>query len=84
LEGGEGFVLKNGSNGFEVSADGKTYIPAASVALDGNELTILAEQPFQFVRYGVIYYTNETDFSKHITVYNTEGNPLDQFILEIP
>ena len=83
LTGGSGFVLANGKNGFEVSADGKTYVPADQVDLDGNELTVVASQPFSYIRYGVIYYTAEPDFGKHVTVYNTEGNPLDQFILHV-
>ena len=83
LTGGSAFLLKNGANGFEVSADGLRFIPADQVELDGDTLTILSAEPINYVRYGVIYYDGETDFSKHVTVYNAEGNPLDQFTLKI-
>ena len=83
LTGGSGFELRNGINGFEVSADGITYVPILQTLLEDDTLTILAEQPFHYLRYGVIYYPGVTDFTKHITLWNTEGNPMDQFILQI-
>lgn len=83
LEGGSGFFLQNGKNGFEVSEDGKLFVPAADVQLTENELTVIAEIPIRYVRYGVIFYENEPDFAKHITVYNHEGNPMDQFLLSV-
>lgn len=83
LEGGSGFSLQNGKNGFEVSTDGNTFIPATDVQLTGNELFVIAETPIRYVRYGVIFYAGEPDFAKHITVYNAEGNPMDQFLLYI-
>jgi sialate O-acetylesterase len=83
LSGGSEFLLKNGANGFEVSVDGKTFVPATGALIDGNTLNILSNETINYVRYGVIYYDGETDFTKHVTVYNAEGNPLDQFTIKI-
>ena len=79
LEGGDGFVRKNYGRGFDTSSDGLTYTPAAKVTLEGNRLTVFAEAPIKAVRYGVRFYPNEPDFKKHLSIYNVEGNPLDQF-----
>ena len=82
LTGGSSFELRNGARGFEVSADGTTYVPAAGVELNGDTLLVSSDGPIRLVRYGVIYYDTETaDFSKHLTVFNAEGNPLDQFVI---
>ncbi len=82
LTGGSSFELRNGARGFEVSADGTTYVPAAGVELNGDTLLVSSDGPIRLVRYGVIYYDTETaDFTKHLTVFNAEGNPLDQFVI---
>lgn len=80
LAGGAGFVLKNEGRGFETSQDGTSYQPAKQVLLDGNQLTVCSEHPIVKVRYGVRHYADESDFTKHLSLYNTDGNPLDQFI----
>ncbi len=82
LTGGSSFELRNGARGFEVSSDGTTYVPASGVELNVDTLLVSSDSPIRSVRYGVIYYDTETaDFSKHLTVFNAEGNPLDQFVI---
>ncbi|MBE6634371.1 MAG: sialate O-acetylesterase [Ruminococcaceae bacterium] len=83
LTGGDGFELRNGINGFQVSTDGEKWFAIEQADIDGNVLTLVAAEPFRYIRYGVIYYPTLLDFSKHVTVYNTDGNPLDQFILQV-
>lgn len=83
LDGGDGFELRNGTNGIEISEDGINFVQASAAAIDGNKLTVMGNIPINYLRYGVIYYDGETDFSKHVTVYNSEGNPLDQFRLKL-
>ena len=82
LAGGSSFELRNGKNGFEVSSDGTTFVPAAGVVLNGDTLLVSSDTQIRSVRYGVIYYEDEkTDFTRHLSVFNAEGNPLDQFVI---
>mgnify|MGYP003324819673 CR=1 FL=1 len=74
----------NGTNGFEVYVNNK-YTYNCNVTINGNKLTITADGEITKVRYG--YQCNMTeeimnDVSKMVTVYDTDGFPLDLFLIE--
>ena len=76
-------ILKNGNNGFEVCINGKfTY--NCKVSIDGNKLTIIADGDITQVRYGYTCNMTEeimSDVSKMVTVYDSNGFPLDLFLI---
>ena len=76
-------TLRNGTNSFEVFVDG-TYTNNCNVTVSGNELTITASGTITKVRYGydcVMTDEIKQDVSKMVTVYDTNGFPLDLFII---
>ena len=81
----ENVILKNGKNGFEVKNSlGWSY--DVSVSVTGNEITISSDKDFTSVRYGyTVQITNEIreDVSKFVTVFDTEGYPMDLFNIEV-
>ena len=78
-------TLVNGSNGFEVCVSGK-WSYNCTVTIEGSKITITAPVGIiTKVRYG--YQCNMTDeikadVSKMVTVYDTNGFPLDLFLIE--
>ena len=76
--------LVNGSNGFEVS-DGNKYQYDCTTICENNKITIYAAFPIQALRYGyTCKMTTEikNDVSKMVTVYDSDNNPLDLFVIE--
>lgn len=79
-------MLKNGGNGFEVKTSlGWEY--NVSVSAEGNVLTVTSEKDFTQIRYGYrAHITQEIreDVGKFVTVFDTEGYPMDLFLADIP
>ena len=77
--------LLNGSNGFEVS-NGNKYSYDCNVVCEGNTITVSTNYQIASVRYG---YTcrmnndNKNDVSKMVTVYDSDNNPLDLFVINL-
>ena len=88
-EVGDGLVLKNGSNGFEVRATAsQQYNTNVSVTLDGKDsITVEAlGGELKYLRYAVYFTPNEDstqDISKAVTLFGSDGMPCDQFVLNI-
>ena len=84
---GEGLLVKNEGNGFEVSSNGKSYRRISGIEWDDRSVTITSQEPIQSIRYGYrIVYTNvayQDDVTLQVSVWNSYGNPLDQFELEV-
>lgn len=85
---GEGLVVKNDGNGFETSENGRNYRRISGIEWDDNSVTITSDDPIQSVRYGYrIVYTNvayQDDVTLQVSVWNSYGNPLDQFEIILP
>lgn len=79
-------VLRNGSNGFEVKTSlGWEY--NVNVSVEGNVLTVSSEKNFEQIRYGYraeITREIREDVGKFVTVFDTEGYPMDLFLLDLP
>jgi len=76
--------LVNGSNGFEVYVGGK-YTYDCNVTVSGKQLTITANGAITKVRYGYTCKMTadiQQDVSKMVTVYDSNGFPLDLFLIE--
>lgn len=84
---GEGLVVKNDGNGFEVSENGRNYRRISGIEWDGNTVTLTSDDPIHSVRYGYrIVYTNvayQDDVTLQVSVWNSFGNPLDQFEIAV-
>ncbi len=84
---GDGIEVKNFANGFETSPDEDSFEPIVSFEYDSNSITITSEKNIGYVRYGYrcmyknVDYTN--DVSTQVSVWNSYGNPLDQFFLKV-
>ncbi len=84
---GDGLKVTELGNGFEVSSDGKNYQTITSIHSDGNTVTLTAADKITHIRYGYkTNYTNvnyQTDVSLLLSVWNSYGKPLDQFVLTV-
>ena len=82
LKNAEGLVAKNGVNGFQFSKDGSKFLDVSDVTVNGNTVTITASEEIQVLRYGwTIAFSGKTVHntpSKQVTIYNSDGLPLDQ------
>ena len=77
-------TLVNETNGFEVYVNG-AYTYDCNVTIDGDTLTVTASGEITKVRYGyTCQMTSEikNDVSKMVTVYDSNGFPLDLFLIE--
>ncbi len=85
---GDGIRVSEFANGFETSKDGKLYTPVKEYTWDANSITITSNKRIAFVRYGYrSLWTNvdyQGDVSLQVSVWNSYGNPLDQFLCDIP
>ena len=76
--------LVNGKNGFEVYVNGK-YSYNCNVTINGDKITVTADGEITKVRYGYTCDMTEeimSDVSKMVTVYDSNGFPLDLFLIE--
>ena len=84
---GDGLVVKNNGNGFEVSENGSSYSLITEIEWDGNSVTLTSAKPIRFLRYGYrISYPNvayQEDVTLQLSVWNSYGNPLDQFEIKV-
>lgn len=84
---GDGIVVKNDGNGFETSENGLNYRRISGIEWDGNSVILTSNDPIKSVRYGYrIVYTNvayQDDVTVQVSVWNSFGNPLDQFEITV-
>lgn len=77
-------TLVNGKNGFEICVNGKwTY--NCQVSIEGSTITVKGVGIISKVRYGYQCNMNDeikNDVSKMVTVYDSNGMPLDLFLIE--
>lgn len=84
---GDGITVIDMALGFETSTNGKFYTMIASYEYDANSITITATDTIEYIRYGYrCVYTQvdyQKDISKQVSVRNSYGKPLDQFVAKV-
>lgn len=84
---GEGITVSEFANGFEVSENGNNYTMITSYTCDEESITVTSVGRIAYVRYGYrCIYTNvdyQSDVKLQLSVWNSYGNPLDQFVMPV-
>lgn len=84
---GDGITVTDMAIGFETSANGSFWTMIADYDFDENSITITGQNEIVYLRYGYrCIYTQvdyQGDVSNQVSVWNSFGNPLDQFCMKI-
>ena len=84
---GEGMEIRNDGIGFELELDEIDFTEDYEVNLEGKNVVVVSWEKglnVTGIRYGVHPTTNvenQTDVSKQVSIYNSDGKPMDQFDL---